>query len=41
MFATDKTLFMLSSFCIFIGVLFSLSLPVFTNILFGYDKSFF
>ena len=40
--SADKTLFILSSFCIFIGIVFSLSLPVFTNIYFGYsDLHFF
>ncbi len=40
--SADKTLFILSSFCIFIGILFSLSLPVYTNIYFGYsDLHFF
>ncbi len=38
---TDKTLFILSSFCIFVGIVFSLSLPVFTNIFFGYSELHF
>lgn len=37
----DKTLFILSSFCIFVGIVFSLSLPVYTNILFGYNEFHF
>ncbi len=37
----DKTLFILSSFCIFVGIVFSLSLPVFTNIYFGYGEFHF
>ncbi len=38
---TDKTLFILSSFCIFVGIVFSLSLPVFTNIYFNYSEFHF
>ncbi len=37
----DKTLFILSSFCIFVGIVFSLSLPVFTNIYFNYSEFHF
>ncbi|MFK5882430.1 MAG: FtsW/RodA/SpoVE family cell cycle protein [Sulfurospirillum sp.] len=38
---TDKTLFILSSFCIFVGIVFSLSLPVFANIYFNYSEFHF
>jgi len=38
---TDKILFILSSFCIFVGIVFSLSLPVFTNIYFNYSEFHF
>ncbi len=37
----DRLLFILSSFCIFVGIVFSLSLPVFTNIYFGYNEFHF
>ncbi|MBE0492132.1 MAG: FtsW/RodA/SpoVE family cell cycle protein [Sulfurospirillum sp.] len=36
--ATDKTLFILSTFCIFVGIVFSLSLPVFTTLYFNYNE---
>ncbi len=36
--ATDKTLFVLCAFCIFISIIFSLSLPVFTTLFFGYNE---
>ncbi|MDX1808741.1 MAG: FtsW/RodA/SpoVE family cell cycle protein [Sulfurospirillaceae bacterium] len=39
--SADKTLFILTSFCIFVGIVFSLSLPVFTNIYFGYNEFHF
>jgi len=37
----DKKLFILSSFCIFTGIVFSLSLPVYTNIFYGYNEFHF
>lgn len=36
--ATDKTLFILCAFCIFVSIVFSLSLPVFTTLFFGYNE---
>ena len=36
--ATDKTLFILCAFCIFISIIFSLSLPVFTTLFFNYSE---
>ncbi len=36
--ATDKTLFILCTFCIFIGIVFSLSLPGFTTLYFTYNE---
>ncbi len=39
--SADKTLFILTSFCIFVGIVFSLSLPVFTNIYFNYSQYHF
>ncbi|WP_331774313.1 FtsW/RodA/SpoVE family cell cycle protein [Sulfurospirillum sp. 1612] len=39
--SADKTLFILVSFCIFVGIVFSLSLPVFTNLYFGYNEFHF
>ncbi len=36
--ATDKTLFILCTFGIFISIIFSLSLPVFTTLYFNYDE---
>ena len=36
--ATDKTLFILCTFCIFISIVFSLSLPVFTTLHFNYGE---
>jgi len=38
---TDKILFTLSAFAIFVGIVFSLSLPVYTNIYFGYSEFHF
>jgi cell division protein FtsW len=39
--ATDKTLFILCTFCIFIGIVFSLSLPVFTVLFYNYGELHF
>ncbi len=39
--ATDKTLFILCTFCIFAGVVFSLSLPVFTVLFYDYAELHF
>jgi cell division protein FtsW len=39
--ATDKTLFILCVFCIFISITFSLSLPVFTTLFFDYKEFHF
>ncbi len=39
--STDKSLFILSSFCIFVGIVFSLSLPIFANIYFNYSEFHF
>jgi len=39
--SADKTLFILTSFCIFVGIVFSLSLPIFANIYFGYSQNHF
>jgi len=39
--STDKMLFILTSFCIFTGIVFSLSLPVFANIFFDYSPYHF
>jgi len=39
--ATDKTLFLLSVFAIFIGIVFSLSLPVYTVLHFNYGEFHF
>ncbi len=39
--ATDKTLFILCTFCIFISIVFSLSLPVFTTLFFNYSELHF
>ena len=39
--ATDKTLFILCTFCIFISIVFSLSLPVFTTLYFNYPELHF
>ena len=39
--ATDKTLFILCTFCIFISIIFSLSLPVFTTLFFNYSEFHF
>ncbi len=36
--ATDKTLFILCTFCIFVSIVFSLSLPVFTTLFFNYNE---
>jgi cell division protein FtsW len=36
--ATDKTLFILCTFCIFVSIVFSLSLPVFTTLFFDYQE---
>jgi cell division protein FtsW len=36
--ATDKTLFILCTFCIFVSIVFSLSLPVFTTLFFDYNE---
>lgn len=36
--ATDKTLFILCTFCIFVSIIFALSLPVFTVLLQGYSE---
>jgi len=36
--ATDKILFILCTFCIFISIVFSLSLPVFTTLYFNYNE---
>ncbi len=36
--ATDRTLFILCVFCIFISIVFSLSLPVFTTLFFHYNE---
>lgn len=36
--ATDKTLFILCTFCIFISIIFSLSLPVFTTLFLNYNE---
>lgn len=38
MMTTDKTLFILCSFSIFISIVFSLSLPVFTTLYFDYNE---
>ena len=38
---TDKTLFLLSVFAIFIGIVFSLSLPVYTVLYFNYGEFHF
>jgi len=35
---TDKTLFILCTFCIFISIIFALSLPVFTTLFKGYNE---
>lgn len=35
---TDKTLFILCAFCIFVSIVFSLSLPVFTTLFFHYNE---
>ncbi|NOX15080.1 MAG: FtsW/RodA/SpoVE family cell cycle protein [Epsilonproteobacteria bacterium] len=39
--SADKTLFILVSFCIFVGIIFSLSLPVYANIYFNYSPYHF
>ncbi|MCF6173561.1 MAG: FtsW/RodA/SpoVE family cell cycle protein [Campylobacteraceae bacterium] len=39
--STDKILFILASFCIFVGIIFSLSLPVYANIYFNYSPYHF
>jgi cell division protein FtsW len=36
--ATDKTLFILCTFCIFVSIVFSLSLPVFTTLFLNYNE---
>jgi cell division protein FtsW len=38
---TDKILFSLSTFAIFVGIVFSLSLPVFTTLFFDYSEYHF